>query len=341
MKHKNILSRKGAGLVIVDMQEKLAPVIPGFDGLVTTTTKLILTFQMFDMPIIVTEQYPQGLGGTVEKLRKQFAFLEIIEKIEFSALDNEQWDKQVNPLNLDTFVVCGVETHVCVNQTVHALLARGATVHVVADAVGSRHPRDNNISLRKMELSGAIITTAETCMFELAERAGTDSFKNIQLMVKGPKKKVAFPQAAPGPGSGAQKGSETTAENGEQKTDEARQKETAMTPAPSKGPEQAPRATTAIEDTVTQEALASFANGTNAPVEKEVPDPKEDDAAPEAPSAFDAMPQSIDKEEAGFEPMEGLDATVDKEILDLENLLNKSGDSAVSFEEKDDKDDRR
>jgi hypothetical protein len=82
-------------------------------------------------------------------------------------------------------VVCGIETHVCVNQTVLSLIERGMQVHVIADAVNSRHAFDHTIGLRKMELAGAHITTTEMCLFELVEKAGTESFKNIQRMVRG------------------------------------------------------------------------------------------------------------------------------------------------------------
>jgi hypothetical protein len=140
---------------------------------------------MYDMPIIVTEQNPVKLGGTVEPVRKLFTFLEVVEKMEFAATDNPHFWPQVNAIKPHTFVVCGVETHVCVNQTVCKLIEKGMNVHVVADAVNSRNVLDHNVGLRKMELAGAHITTTEMCLFELTEKAGTESFKNIQRMVKG------------------------------------------------------------------------------------------------------------------------------------------------------------
>ena len=190
MKHKHTLTRSKTALLVIDVQDKFAPVIQGFDDLVTNATRLVLTFEMFNLPIIVTEQYPEGLGNTVEKLEEQFTMLEVVEKLEFAATENMQFMEKVNKLGCDTFVVCGIETHVCINQTVLGLLSMGKTVHVVADAVGARHAVDHSTGLRKMENAGALITTTETVMFELAERAGTDSFKNIQTMVKAPKTKT-------------------------------------------------------------------------------------------------------------------------------------------------------
>jgi hypothetical protein len=104
--------------------------------------------------------------------------------MEFSATDNPHFWAQVNVLKPSTFVVCGIETHVCINQTVIKLIEKGMHVHVVADATGSRRPLDYNVALRKMELAGAHIATTEMCLFELAEKAGTETFKYIQRMVK-------------------------------------------------------------------------------------------------------------------------------------------------------------
>jgi nicotinamidase-related amidase len=187
MKHKHTLTKSKTALLVIDMQEKFAPAIPDFDNLVTNVTRLVLTFEMFKMPIVVTEQYPEGLGNTVEKIEELFTVLEVVEKMELAATDNAHFMERVNKLGCDTFVVCGIETHVCVNQTVLGLLALGKTVHVVTDAVGSRHSVDQSVGLRKMENAGALITSTETVMFELADRAGTESFKNIQTMVKGAK----------------------------------------------------------------------------------------------------------------------------------------------------------
>jgi nicotinamidase-related amidase len=197
MKHKHTLTKSKTALLVIDVQDKFAPVIPDFDNLVTNATRLVLTFEMFKMPVVVTEQYPEGLGNTVDKIEEMFAVLEVVEKMELAATDNRQFMEKINKLGCETFVVCGIETHICVNQTVLGLLAQGKTVHVVADAVGSRHAIDHSAGLRKMENAGALITSAETVMFELAERAGTESFRNIQTMVKGSKTKNAAGTARP------------------------------------------------------------------------------------------------------------------------------------------------
>jgi nicotinamidase-related amidase len=216
-----LLSKKDTALLVIDVQDKLMPVIPYFDGMVDNITRLILTFQMFRMPVVVTEQYPKGLGPTVERLRKLFTLLEVVDKLELSATDNQRFWSHVNPLKATTFVVCGVETHICVCQTVIKLIEKGMQVHVVADAVGSRHPLDHNLALRKMESAGALIATTEMCMFELAENAGTDAFKNIQRMVKGkPSPTATAPRKPAPPGAGPLDAEKTSLLSEETKAEE-------------------------------------------------------------------------------------------------------------------------
>lgn len=185
MKHPHTVARTKTGLIVVDLQEKFRPAIGGFEGIVENAVRLILTFQMFKMPILVTEQYPRGLGSTVGKVRSQFSLLEVIEKMELACGENAEFRARMGALALETVVVCGIETHVCINQTVLGLVQAGMNVHVVSDAVGSRKTGDHECALEKMRQAGAIVDTTEIVLFELAEKAGTQSFKNIQTMVKG------------------------------------------------------------------------------------------------------------------------------------------------------------
>ena len=185
MKHPHGISRTETALLVMDMQESMRDWVPRFDELMNNIAKLILTFQMFEMPVLVTEQDPATLGNTVEPVRKLFKFLEVTEKMEFAATDNPHFQAQLNPLGVKTFVVCGVETHVSVSQTVLGLLDQGLTVHVVADAVHARHALSHSLALRKMELAGAHIATTEMCLFELAQKADANGFKHIQRMARG------------------------------------------------------------------------------------------------------------------------------------------------------------
>ncbi len=184
MKHPYIVDRNHTALVVVDMQEKFRPAIETFDMVAQNVTKLILGFQMYQMPVLVSEQYPKGLGRTVDIIQRQFKPLEPVEKVEFACTENTEFQKRLEMLNVKTVVVCGIETHVCINQTVLGLLQREFRVQVVADATASRSEFDHEIALEKLLMAGAIPSTTEMCLFELAEKAGTESFKYIQRMVK-------------------------------------------------------------------------------------------------------------------------------------------------------------
>ena len=175
------LDRERAALVVIDVQEAFAKAVEGFDGLVEQTAILVRGAKVLGLPVLVTEQYPRGLGDTVEPVREALGeAVERLPKTVFSAVRAEGFDLQ----GRDQALVCGIETHVCVNQTVHDLLAGGVEVHVAIDAVGSRTAANRELGLRKMENSGVILTSAETALFELLGEAGSDEFKAIQELVK-------------------------------------------------------------------------------------------------------------------------------------------------------------
>jgi nicotinamidase-related amidase len=184
-RHPAILTCKETGLVIIDVQEKFIPVIVNLNMAVENMTRLVLAFQMYKMPVLVTEQYPKGLGKTLPIIRNLFENFEVTEKTAFSCCGEPQFMEKVRGLGLKTLVVAGLETHVCVCQTVLDLLHLGFNVHVITDAVCSRHQHDFGTALRKMEKAGAILDTTEMALFELTEKAGTDTFRIISRLVKG------------------------------------------------------------------------------------------------------------------------------------------------------------
>jgi len=133
--------------------------------------------RLLEVPALVSEQYPKGLGRTVPEIGLQDE--QPLEKSVFSAARAEDFDLG----GRDQAVVCGIETHVCVSQTVHDLLEKGLEVHVPADAVGSRHRVDYERGLERMERAGAVVTTVEAALFELLGRAGTPEFKAVQQLI--------------------------------------------------------------------------------------------------------------------------------------------------------------
>ena len=167
-------------LVVIDVQEAFRKAIPAFGEVARAASILVRGAEAVDAPILVTEQYPKGLGHTVAEVADRLPDdVFPIEKVVFSASAAEGFDLA----GRDQALVCGIETHICVNQTVLDLLDGGAEVHVARDAVGSRFAENHEVGLEKVERAGAVITTVETALFELVGRAGTEQFKEIQRLV--------------------------------------------------------------------------------------------------------------------------------------------------------------
>jgi nicotinamidase-related amidase len=174
------LDRDRAALVVIDVQEAFRKAVPAFDDVARGTAALIRGAEAVGVPIVVTEQYPKGLGRTVGEVTEHLPEgVEPIEKVCFSASDAEGFDLG----GRDQALVCGIEAHVCVNQTVLDLRDQDVEVHVALDAVGSRFPESKGIGIEKARRAGAVITNVETALFELVGRAGTDEFKEIQRVV--------------------------------------------------------------------------------------------------------------------------------------------------------------
>lgn len=174
------LERDRAALVIVDVQEAFRPAVRDFDGVVDSTTKLIQGARALGVPVVVTEQYPRGLGATVAEVAEHLDGVEPIEKTCFSAARADGFDLD----GRDQALVCGIEAHVCVSQTAHDLLERGVEVHVARDAVTSRTDENREVGLHKMERSGAIVTSVEAALFELLGAAGSEEFKQVQRLIR-------------------------------------------------------------------------------------------------------------------------------------------------------------
>ena len=172
----SLLARENAALVVIDVQESFRP-YASFAGVADAAAKLLEAARILNIPALVSEQYPKGLGASVPEIGLQEE--PVIEKSVFSAARADGFG-----LNGRTqAIVCGLETHVCVSQTVHDLLGQGVEVHVPADAVGSRHDVDYERGLERMERAGAVVSTVESALFELLERAGTPEFKAVQKLI--------------------------------------------------------------------------------------------------------------------------------------------------------------
>jgi nicotinamidase-related amidase len=167
-------------LIVVDVQEGFRRAIPDFDRVASATATLIEGAGIIGVPVVATEQYPKGLGETVPEVAEHLPEgTEPLEKVCFAASDAEGFDLG----GRDQALVCGIETHVCVNQTALDLLDSGVDVQVAQDAVGSRFDENKRVGLHKMERAGAVLTSVETALFELLGRAGTDEFKRVQKLI--------------------------------------------------------------------------------------------------------------------------------------------------------------
>jgi len=172
-----------AGLVI-DLQERLFPVMFEGEELLERVQVLLQGLKIMDIPVLFTEQYPKGLGTTLEPVKVLIGEGRAIEKISFSCCGDANFDTRLSELNRKRVIICGIESHVCVLQTAIDLHERGFTPVVVADGISSRNPGDKKVALERMQGEGAIVTTCESILFELAGAAGTPEFKSISKLVK-------------------------------------------------------------------------------------------------------------------------------------------------------------
>ena len=179
-----ILDITKTALVVIDLQEAFRSAIPEFPQVASRASMAVRGFQILNVPVIVTEQYPKGLGRTAEEIL--FCLpddYEPIEKIRFSSCI-DPFLGQLNAAGAKQVVLCGLETHICVSQTAHDLLASGFEVHVLTDAVGSRYTQDRDTGLAKMMQSGAVPATVEMALFELMHDSKHEKFKEIQNLIK-------------------------------------------------------------------------------------------------------------------------------------------------------------
>ncbi len=178
------LRRDESALVIVDVQERLAAVMDDREKVVANCLHLLEIARLLDMPVFLTEQYPKGLGQTVSEITRAVSGLKPIEKISFSCCGEPGFVEALSSSGRRKVVLAGMETHVCVLQTCVDLLDRGYTVHLVKDAVCSRTTGNYEAGIGFMRDSGAAVTTTETVLFQLLERAGTEEFKAISKRIK-------------------------------------------------------------------------------------------------------------------------------------------------------------
>ena len=180
------IMRSNCQAMIIDVQEKLAPHIYRHKKILSKIEILIQGLQALEVPILLNEQYKKGLGDTLPEITASLDTdkATTIEKVTFSACDNDEAWNYLAQQNRNTVLICGVETHVCVMQTALDLLDNGMEPVIIADATGSRNAYDRRQAIRRMRRAGAVITTTEAILFELCRSSRDPVFKTISNLVK-------------------------------------------------------------------------------------------------------------------------------------------------------------
>ena len=185
MSHPKILDCNKAALVVVDVQEAFRSAIPEFPQIASRISMAVRGFQILNLPIIITEQYPKGLGRTTEEILFSLPTdFEFVEKTAFSSCGASAFMEKLRATDASQIVLCGLETHVCINQTAHDLLKENYDVHLLTDCVSSRFTQDKETALRKMQASGVVPSSVEMALFELMTDAKHEQFKEIQELIE-------------------------------------------------------------------------------------------------------------------------------------------------------------
>lgn len=180
------LLKENTQAMIIDVQDKLAPHIHDIDNITHKITILVKGLQALNVQIMLNEQYPKGLGVTLPVITNALTtnHQQVYEKREFSVCDSAESWNYLAKQNRNNVILCGIEAHVCVQQTALDLLDNGMQPVLIADAIGSRNPYDKKVAIRRMRRAGAIVTTTEAILFELCRTSKDDAFKTISQLVK-------------------------------------------------------------------------------------------------------------------------------------------------------------
>jgi nicotinamidase-related amidase len=171
-------------LILIDFQERLFPAMHDKEKLLKNVIKLIKGAKVLEIPIILTEQYPKGLGSTIPEIKELIPDIKPIEKFCFNCSDEAVFNRTIKASKRRQALIAGIEAHICVYQTAMALVREGYEVQVVTDCITSRDPENKSITLTKLGSADILLTTSEMALFELLKIAQGDKFKQINAIVK-------------------------------------------------------------------------------------------------------------------------------------------------------------
>jgi nicotinamidase-related amidase len=177
------LTPENSALVVIDVQEKLMNVMPRRAEMLASIQRLIGAARVLKLPTLVTAQYIKGLGPVCAEIIEATPGIAPIEKTAFSCCGSEEFMRAVKDLRRQRIILCGIEAHVCVQQTAIDLM-KDYFVYVATDAIGSRHRHDHKVAVERIRDCGAVITTIESAVFELLRESGTEAFKQILPLFK-------------------------------------------------------------------------------------------------------------------------------------------------------------
>ncbi len=183
MDRLGIIDRARTVFVLIDAQEKLLSAMEDGDAVIANANKLVEAAKIMGVPLIVSEQYPKGLGPTSAKISLPDG-TRPVEKVSFSCFGSDDFKSRLKHLGRDTLVLFGTEAHICVLKTALDAMKEGLSVHVVSDAVSSRKEADRRAGLKRMRQSGVFIASAEMVLFQLMDKAGSEEFKAVSALVK-------------------------------------------------------------------------------------------------------------------------------------------------------------
>ncbi len=170
--------------LVIDYQERLMPAMADLDSLIKNSSILLEGLRILEVPFIVTQQYTKGLGNTVEPIRNALACDEYFDKTSFSIMGDDAIRQAVIDSGKKNVILCGAEAHICVLQSAIDLKASGYNVILIADCIASRNETNKSLALIRAQQEGIIISSCESILYELLQKAGSDQFKQISKLVK-------------------------------------------------------------------------------------------------------------------------------------------------------------
>ncbi|MCF7958699.1 MAG: hydrolase [Phycisphaerae bacterium] len=184
MRHEQLLSAERCVLLVVDIQEAFVKAIDEMDRVVERSKVMIEAANLLGLPVIVSQQYPKGLGQTVDALKDSLAGALVYDKVAFSCCGDSAICDAMAESRRDQVLIMGIETHVCVAQTAFDLMAMGKQPYLAVDAVSSRKPRDGKVALKRMRSGGVVMTTVEAAILEMTGSSKHESFREISKLIK-------------------------------------------------------------------------------------------------------------------------------------------------------------